>query len=860
LTLVFVGSGSQVSTVPEQSPQSQFLGHPIAVTQVSRIMLKFVTPIMLSFVICMGSEKLMGDDTGYQLPPDEVVKIIDADPEPAVSFSLDTEWIMLIERSAMPDIADVSRRMLRLGGLRIDPAANSTFQTGFQKGLKLRRRGDSPNVEAVRIPLAEGAKLASVSWAHDSRSFAFTVVTDQGQQLWAATVEDPTHPKMLTDQLSTVTGGFDWMPDAQHILCKLVPSDRGAEPSNSNVPTGPNIQESSGNTSPTRTYQDLLSNQSDEELFEYYAKSQLALIGLDGTVKKVGQPQIFSDISVAPNGQQVLVTTVHKPFSYLMTYQSFPRKIQVWDLDGNMVHEVADLSMDENIPIEGVRTGPRNVDWKTGEAATLMWVEALDGGDPNVEAEHRDRIMSLSAPFDGDPNEMVKVEHRAFGVSFFSDPTLISTMEYDRDRRWIRSLMHDLDSQGSTPKVLMDRSIRDRYGDPGRMATVPDETGRRIVRQDGDWVYRIGMGASPKGNLPFVDRQNLKTLETERLWRCEEGVYEAVVAIAQSNADSEPVVITDSETPTTPPNYFIRNLNENSRKPITDFQDPTPQIRGIKKQLVKYEREDGVPLSATLYLPADYVEGTRLPLLVWAYPREFNDAKTAGQISGSPHRFTTMRSITHLTLLTQGYAIMDAATMPVIGDPETMNDTFIEQIVGAAQAAIDKAVEMGVADRDRVCVGGHSYGAFMTANLLAHCDLFKAGVARSGAYNRTLTPFGFQSERRPFWEAKDVYFNISPFMHANKINEPLLLIHGEADNNSGTFPIQSKRLYQAIKGNGGTARLCMLPHESHGYRARQSVLHTQYEMIAWFDKYVKNPESDRDAPDAQSEIESVGSE
>jgi dipeptidyl aminopeptidase/acylaminoacyl peptidase len=337
-----------------------------------------------------------------------------------------------------------------------------------------------------------------------------------------------------------------------------------------------------------------------------------------------------------------------------------------------------------------------------------------------------------------------------------------------------------------------------------------------------------------------VDRQNIKTLETERLWRCAEGTYETVVAVANSSDDAKPTVITNSQTPVKPPNYFLRNLNVDSMTALTNFDDPTPQIRGIKKQLVKYERADGVPLSATLYLPADYEEGTRLPLMVWAYPREFNDVKTAGQISGTPSQFTRMQSISHLTLLTQGYAIMDSATMPVIGDPETMNDTFIEQIVAAAQAAIDKADEMGVADPNRVAVGGHSYGAFMTANLLAHCDLFKAGVARSGAYNRTLTPFGFQSERRPYWQAKHIYHSISPFMHADKINEPLLLIHGENDNNSGTFPIQSQRMYQAIKGNGGTVRLCMLPYESHGYRARQSVLHTQAEMIEWLDKYVKN--------------------
>ncbi len=792
----------------------------------------------------------MGDENGYQLPPQEVVDIINAAPDPGVSFSPDTKWMLFIERDAMPDIADVSRRMLQLAGVRIDPTSNGSFRTSFSTGLKLRARGETTDTV---IPLAEGAKLANVGWSHDSKSIAYSIVTDDGQQLWAVSVDAPSKPKMLTERLNTVTGGFSWMPDAKHIICKLVPESRGAEPSVVAAPTGPNIQESAGNKSPTRTYQDLLSNETDEQLFEHYAQTQLAVISLDGSINKIGQPSIFSGVDPSPSGEHILVTTIHKPFSYLMTYRSFPRKIQTWGLDGKITYDIADVPMDENIPIEGVRTGRRNVDWKSGVAATLVWNEAIDGGDPNAKAEHRDRFVTIDAPFDSEPQELMKTEHRAFGMSYFSDPTIVVTTEYDRDRRWVRTLLHDLKAPEGTPKVLMDRSIRDRYADPGRISTVPDETGHRVARQDGDWVYRTGTGASPKGNLPFIDQQNLKTLETERLWRCDEGSYEGISSIVSTSETGKPVVVTNRESKTAPANYFLRDLNKDSIEPLTDFKDPTPQIRGIKKQLVKYERADGVPLSATLYLPADYEEGTKLPLLVWAYPREFSDAKTAAQISGSPDQFTRMRSITHLTLLTQGYAIMDAATMPVIGDPETMNDTFIEQIVAAAQAAIDKAVDMGVADRDRVCVGGHSYGAFMTANLLAHCDLFKAGIARSGAYNRTLTPFGFQSERRPFWEAKDIYMSISPFMHANKINEPMLLIHGENDNNSGTFPIQSKRMYQAIKGNGGTVRLCMLPHESHGYRAKQSVLHTQYEMIAWFDKYVKNATTSAKEPAAEAE-------
>ena len=811
---------------------------------------KLAAPIiaLYLFTVLLLSGNSMAQDSEYQLPPQAVVDIIDAKPDPAISFSPDTQWMLFVDRESMPDISHVARRMLGLAGVRIDPAINGQFASSFFTGLALGKRGEDANRSLVTIPLSPESKLVGISWSHDSKHFTYTLATPSGQELWVCPVDEPKKTRKLTDRLNTVMGRIDWMPDGDAILCQLVPEDRGEEPAGQQAPTGPNIQESYGNKSPTRTFQDLLENSHDAALFSHYATSQLAVLGLDGSVRKLGDPGIYSRVSPSPSGDYVLLTRIKKPFSYLMTYHSFPRNVEVWkvndSLDGPQSHTVVEIPVDENIPIEGVRTGPRRVDWKSSVPATLVWMEALDGGDPNQEAEHRDRYMLQSAPFSDAPKEIVKVNHRAVGAEYFEDSSLLLTTEYDRDRRWVVSLLHDLDSD-EKPKTLADRSIRDRYNDPGAIISKPDQNGHLIALQDGDWIYRKGSGASPAGNLPFIDRQNLKTLETERLWRCEDGNFEAVVRVVSSDPSGQVEVITSHENPTTPANYVLRKLADGAssgNSQLTEFKDPTPQIRGIKKQLVKYERADGVPLSATLYLPADYKQGTRLPLLVWAYPREFNDAKTAGQVSGSPNQFTRMRGLTHLSLLTQGYAIMDAATMPVIGDPETMNDTFIEQIVGAAKAAIDHAVELGVADRDRVCVGGHSYGAFMTANLMAHSDLFKAGVARSGAYNRTLTPCGFQSERRPYWEAKQIYHNISPFLNADKINEPLLLIHGENDNNSGTFPLQSSRMYQAIKGNGGTVRLVMLPHESHGYRARQSILHTHAETIDWLNKYVKATE------------------
>jgi dipeptidyl aminopeptidase/acylaminoacyl peptidase len=409
--------------------------------------------------------------------------------------------------------------------------------------------------------------------------------------------------------------------------------------------------------------------------------------------------------------------------------------------------------------------------------------------------------------------------------------------DYDRNRRWTRTFMVNLNQPGAPPKLIWERSIRDRYGDRGIPLTKRLPNGRRVIWQNGDTILLAGAGASAKGDYPFLDRFNLQTLKAERIFQSAEGTYEEVAALA---SDDGTRFITRHESPTDPPNYFLHTAGSSDSKALTHFPDPAPQLRGITKQLVTYKRADGVPLSFTLYLPANYKKGEALPTIVWAYPLEFSDADTAGQVTGSTNRFTTISGISELFLVTQGYAVLDNATMPVIGDPDTMNNTYVEQVVASAKAAIDKAVEMGVTDRNRVGVGGHSYGAFMTANLLAHSDLFKAGVARSGAYNRTLTPFGFQSERRTLWEAPEMYIKISPFMFADKIRHPILLIHGMADDNSGTFPIQSERLYQAIKGNGGIVRYVQLPYEAHGYLGRESVEHTLYEMVAWFDKWVKN--------------------
>lgn len=776
-------------------------------------------------------------EDGYLLPPREIVDLLDAPPPPRVSIGPDGGWIVVTQRQSMPGIEDLSRRMLRLAGGRIDPVANSRFSSTFDGEVWVRRLQGG---ESRKVELPANSKVASVRWSHLGDRFSVVTVNDSGSQLWLVKVDAPAEPVLWVSGLHRTNMEPRWMPDGVSVLCQVVPADRGDEPSPPRVPKGPNIQESDGLESPVRTFQDLLSNPYDEALYEYYATGQLAVVTESGGVETIGPPGMIANASVSPDGRYFLVTRLQRPFSYLHTAGSFPQRVDVWDRDGKTVWEMASFPLADNIPIEGVRTGPRSVNWRGNEDATLVWVEALDNGDPRQAAAHRDRLMMVSAPFDQAPTEVLKIQHRYAGLTELADPGIWVVTERDRDRRWTRTMMYSGAPTEQPPVVLVDRSLRDRYGDPGGMVGKSDDRGQDLVRQDGEWIYRSGQGASPVGNLPFLDRQNLRTLETERLWQCREGFYESLVEVLASSTEGKPTIVISRESPSEPPNMILIDLESGQETALTEFRDPQPQIRGIKKQLVKYQRADGVPLSATLYLPADHQPGTQLPLFVWAYPQEFSDASTAGQVSGSPWQFTRIQGSSHLALVTQGYAVMDNATMPVIGDPETMNDTFVEQIAAAAQAAIDHATALGVADPNRVGVGGHSYGAFMTANLLAHTDLFKAGVARSGAYNRTLTPFGFQAERRTFWEAPDVYLRVSPFSHAHRVNQPLLLIHGEADNNSGTFPIQSERMYQAVKGNGGTTRLVMLPHESHGYQARESILHTHAETIRWLDKYVKN--------------------
>lgn len=787
--------------------------------------------VLCAALVALIAVPLAAQET-YRLPPPEVVEILDAPAPPSVAVSPDQEWLVLIHRKSMPSIADMAQPMLRIGGRRINPVTNGYFSPSLTTGFSVMKVADGSERQ-IELPYDAGWGFASFS--PDASAFFTTRDTDQGIELWIGDVAAASARRLLGPMLNGARGGAcSWMPDSRALLCHGVLDDRGAAPEKPAVPLGPVIQESLGVVAPVRTYQDLLKDPHDEVLYDYYMTSQPMLVDVStGHVTPLGPTGIYAGLSVSPSGEYFLAERRKHPYSYLVTDRSFPMDVEVWDRSGNVVASLADVPLRDAVPIGGVENGPRNFGWMNGEDHTLVYVQALDGGNSRAPAEVRDKVMLLAAPFTGAGDELIRTEYRYAGMAR-GEGDLALVYESDRSSRMRRTWMLDL-SGSADPELLFEGSSEDRYNDPGRPITAPDERGDRIIVQNGDWIFLSGPGGSDDGDRPFLDRFNLQTRQTERLWRSEAGTYEDIRGMLD---DTGRKILTQYQTPTDFPNYFIRDTRSGDGQQITAFANPHPQLSAVKKEFIIYQREDGVQLSGTLYLPPGYVEGDKVPAIVWGYPREYADDSMAGQVRGSPYRFTRIGGYSHLFFLTQGYAVFDGATLPITGGDDA-NDTFIEQLVASAQAAVDVLVDRGISDVDKIGVGGHSYGAFMTANLLAHSDIFAAGIARSGAYNRTLTPFGFQSEQRTFWEVPELYFEMSPFMHADKINEPLLMIHGIADNNSGTFPIQSERMYHALKGHGGTVRLVMLPHESHGYRGRESVMTALAEMIEWFDTYVK---------------------
>jgi len=778
----------------------------------------------------------------YQKPVKEILDLADAKLPPSVRINDAGTYMVFMSRDRYKSLATLAETELRLAGLRINPVTNIGSRTTFYKTISLVKVGDKKETNIEGLP--GNLRIAHFSFSPDQKGFVFTNTTQKGVGLWYVDIKSAAARRLTKDVLNAnMRTPYRWFVDSNSLLVKFLPKDRGyIIDKTSTIPTGPRISINDGKKAQNRTYQDLLKDRIDEENFENLVRSELYKVGLNGGKKLWLKTDLYRSFYFSPDGNYILVTTIEKPFSYLVTYYRFPSKIYLYDKTGKLIKKIQELPLIEDLPkgFMAVRKGMRNISWRSDKPSTLYWTEALDKGNPAVKVKYRDQVYEQDVPFNKKPIKLFKTINRFSGIIWGNEKLAIG-IDYWWNTRNLKTYIFDPSVTDDQAKIIFDYNYQDRYSDPGNFITRKNKFNQDVIYIKNGMLLLQGRGYSPSGIRPFVDQFHLKTGKTKRLWRADgktslESLYDPINL-------KKGLFLSSIQSKSKYPNYYLRNVFKKNKKPvqITFFKNPFKSIQGVHKELIKYKRNDGLDLSGTLYLPVNHQKEKKYPMLLWAYPREFKDKKSAGQVTSSPHRFTYPHYASPVLWVTRGYVVLDGAAFPIIGEKdEEPNDSFVKQLVANGKAAIDAVDKLGYIDRNRVGVGGHSYGAFMTANLLSHSNLFAAGLARSGAYNRTLTPFGFQSEERNYWEAPEIYYQMSPFMHADKMKTPLLLIHGEADNNSGTYPMQSERYFNALKGLGAIVRLVMLPKESHGYSARESVLHVLWEQDTWLEKHVKN--------------------
>lgn len=781
------------------------------------------------------------ENLDYQKPSAEILELVDVNPAPAVLMDEAKNYMVFLYRDAYKSIADLSQEELRLGGLRIDPKTNIGSRTNYYKDVKIKSLAKEKS-EIVSVQgLPENAKLANFTWSPKQKKIALTNTTDKGVEVWVLDLEKAS-VKKLTDATVNANMGdvINWFEDGESFLVKMVSSKRQSLiDTEEAIPTGPTISSNDGKEAQNRTYQDLIKNPNDEHNFEQLALSELYRVDLKGKASLWLPSAMYRSISFSPDGNYIMVSTVEKPFSYLVTYYRFPSKTIIYDKDANLINTISEVPLIEDLPkgFMAVRTGKRDFQWRSDRGASLIYVEALDGGNPAGETVHRDEVFQLDAPFEGDGTSILKTTNR-FSSILWGDESHAIAYDYWWNTRQLKTYLFNPTDPSQEPKVISERNYQDRYSDPGNFVMTRNAFGSSVLAVKENNVFLMGDGFTEEGQFPFLDQMDWNSFEKKRLYQST--LTDKKEDLRDYDAEKNQLMVR-MESATDYPNYYFRNLNNKKLKQLSFFENPFKSIQNVHKEVINYKRDDGLDLSGTLYLPLNYEKGKKYPMILWAYPREFKDKASAGQNTQNPNDFTYPYYGSPIYWLTKGYVILDDATFPIVGaGAEEPNDSFRKQLVANAKAAIDAVDEMGYIDRNRVAVGGHSYGAFMVANLLSHSDLFAAGIARSGAYNRTLTPFGFQSEERSYWEAPEIYYQMSPFMHADKMKTPLLLIHGEADNNSGTYPMQSERYFNALKGLGATVRLVILPKESHGYRAKESIMHLLWEQDQWLETHVKN--------------------
>jgi dipeptidyl aminopeptidase/acylaminoacyl peptidase len=782
----------------------------------------------------------------YQKPPQEILDLVDVELAPRVIFDSEYSMMITLQRDAFKSIEELSQPELRLAGLRINPKTSMGSRVTTYHTIKIKdlTKTDSKPREVTGLP--EQAKLANFSMSPDEKKLAFTNTTSQGVDLWLVDLNKAVATQLTDLKINAAMGDvINWFENSKALLVKVIPEDKQALIDTKNaVPVGPIISTSDGKKAQNRTYQDLLKNRNDEHNFEQISRSEIHKVTLKGRSSVWLPSDMYRSVTFSPDGEYVMVNTIGKPFSYLVPYYRFPSKTTIYTDKAKAVALVSDVPLIEDLPkgFEASIDLPREFRWRNDKPATLVYVKALDGGDPSREVEHRDEVFQLEAPFSGQPTPLLKTINRFNGIIWGNEKLAIATDSWWNTRN-TKSYVFDPSKPGAKVQTLYSRDYQDRYGDPGNFVLRKNKMGSLVLEIEKNQAFLIGDGYTEKGQFPFLDRLDLRSLKTTRVYTSTytdklESLYDYLV--------DEQRLIVEIESKNDYPNYFSRSLNDDQLTQLSHFPNPFEPIASVYKEVISYPREDGLELSGTLYLPLGYdrAKQEKMPMIMWAYPREYKDKSSAGQNTQNPNTFTYLWYGSPIYWVTQGYVVLADAAFPIVGEgDQEPNDSFRSQLVANAKAAIDAVDAMGYIDRGRIAVGGHSYGAFMVANLLSHSDLFAAGIARSGAYNRTLTPFGFQSEERSYWEAPEVYYTMSPFMHADKMKSPLLLIHGEADNNSGTYPMQSERYFNALKGLGATTRLVMLPKESHGYRAKESVLHVLWEQHEWLEKYVKGKPS-----------------
>lgn len=800
--------------------------------------LRFIALLFLGVISFTSAQ----ENLSYQKPSAEILALADYERAPSVSMDSKKEYMLLSYRNTYKTLDDLNQEEMRLGGLRINPVTNISSTVTYISNLKIRKIAAKEETQVSGLP--QNARLTNISWSPDEKKIAFTNTTNSGVELWIIDVATASAKKITSDNLNANLGSpYSWMNDNQTLLVKVLPKNRPALINEKkDLPKGPTVSVSDGSKSQNRTYQDLLKNKNDEANFDALVTSELYKVTISGASTLFKPADIYAGESFSPDGNYLMLTTIQKPYSYIVPLSRFPQKSVVYDLNGKEIKQVNEVPLTEIMPkgFSSVRKGKRSMSWRADKPATLVYVEALDEGDQAKKVDYRDEVFQWNAPFNSAPTSMMKTQQRFGGISWGNDTFAIA---YDSwyDTRNAKTYLLNPSNPNETPKVISDRNSQDIYSDPGNFETKKNEFGRYVIATENGNAYLIGDGHTKEGQFPFIDELNLKTLKTKRLYTSKMKDKKEDLMSIEDYKKGDVLVMIQSKNDY--PNYYFRNIKSGKLTPITAFKNPFESIKNVYKEVIKYKRKDGVDLSGTLYLPAGYdrTKKEKLPLLIWAYPAEFKDKNSAGQNDKNPNEFTFPNYGSFVYWVTKGYAVLDDASFPIIGEGTTEpNDTFITQLVDDAEAAINAVDNLGYINRKKVAVGGHSYGAFMTANLLTHSNLFACGIARSGAYNRTLTPFGFQSEQRNYWDVPTIYNGMSPFMNADKMKTPLLLVHGEADNNPGTFTLQTERYFQALKNLGAPTRMVILPKESHGYAAKENIFHLLWEQDQFLEKYLKN--------------------